>query len=51
MQVGLSIGSDGVYQAPINVSSKLALTGSELTKALLLSNSPGFTDILLEEAA
>jgi hypothetical protein len=51
MHTTIGIGSNRVYQALIKVSSKVILFGCKLTEALLLSDCPGLTDILLEKIA
>jgi hypothetical protein len=48
---GVSIGSDRVHQALVKVRSEGILTGPELSKTLLLSDGPSFTDVLLKEIA
>jgi hypothetical protein len=49
--VNVSIGGHSICQAIVNISSELVLTGFKLIEALLLSDCPGFTDILLEKIA
>lgn len=51
MHATIGIGSNRVYQALVKVSSEVILFGRKLTEALLLSDSPGLTDVLLEEIA
>src|ERR1700751_706579 len=48
-QVGISISSNRINQARINLSTKRVLMGLDIPQTLLLSNGPGLTCILLEK--
>ena len=50
IEIGIHI-SNGISQTLIQLNPKVVLNGSKLSKTLLLSNCPRFTDIGLEELA
>ena len=49
--ISLSIGRKCIYCALVNLNTKFTLVVPEVVEAILLSNSPCLTDILLKEVA